>query len=109
MLNSFPQSPATNADMLVRAFAMAVDDVSTPAICETASRYIKGTIADQDKRYAPSTAQFADSCRYRQSIMDLKPVPRIEAQKEEPITDEERARMRGRWVALLATLGAKES
>jgi hypothetical protein len=40
----------------------AVEDVSDYAVRTAAKEFIKGTIEAHDKRFAPSTAQFASRC-----------------------------------------------
>ena len=44
------------------AYMAAVEDVSEYAVRTAAKEFIKGTIESHDKRFAPSTAQFASRC-----------------------------------------------
>jgi hypothetical protein len=61
MLASFPASQS-QGQLVALAYLMAVEDASDYAIRAAAKEFIKGTIEAHDKRFAPSTAQFASRC-----------------------------------------------
>lgn len=71
MLNSFPAT-AGDIDVLVRSFAASTAELPPQATCETAERFMKGIVAGQNTRFAPSVAEFATEARriaeLRQSI-----------------------------------------
>lgn len=58
MLASFPASQS-QGQLVALAYLVAVEDSSDYAINYAAREFIKGTVPDHDRRFAPSTAQFA--------------------------------------------------
>lgn len=44
---------------------MAVDDISDFGITQAARDFIKGSVTEHDRRFAPSTAQFASHAKKR--------------------------------------------
>jgi peptidoglycan/xylan/chitin deacetylase (PgdA/CDA1 family) len=84
LLNSYRLPSGTDKDMLLRTYLMAVDDVATEAICLAAKRFIRGEVDGHDKRFAPSTGEFASEARKRQAQIDYEARPKIEAPEAKP-------------------------
>lgn len=82
LLNSYRLPSDTDKDMLLRTYLMAVEEVGTEAICLAAKRFIRGEVEGQDKRFAPSTAEFASEARKRQAQIEFDARPKIEAKPE---------------------------
>lgn len=77
LLNSYRLPSDTDKDMLLRTYVMAVEELSADAICEAAKRFIRGDVTGQDKRFAPSTAEFASEARGQQATINAanRPLP----------------------------------
>lgn len=67
MLASFPAS-GTQGELAAMAYLFAVSDLSDYAVSTAAVEFIKGTIKDHDRRFAPSTAVFAERARLHEGI-----------------------------------------
>jgi hypothetical protein len=62
MLASFPAS-ATDGAFVALAYLVATEDFSDFAVRSAVESYIKGAVPNQDRRFAPSAALFADTVR----------------------------------------------
>lgn len=76
-----------------------LDDVSDEAVRATAIRYAKGVVAKQDKRFAPTPAEFASECREHDKLEALKARPRIAPpQRAASLTIvQKQAALRNKW------------
>jgi hypothetical protein len=87
------------------AYLIAIEDNSDYAINYAAREFIKGTVPDHDRRFAPSTAQFAarvqlhDKNASPEVVAMLARKPELLAQADYP--PEYRAEMQRRIQALL--------
>lgn len=83
LLNSYRLPSDTDKDMLLRTYVMAVEELSADAICKAATRFIRGDVKGQDKRFVPSTAEFASEARAIQWEInqEAKPLPAPEPEK----------------------------
>jgi hypothetical protein len=83
---------------------MAVEDLSDYAIGQAARDFIKGTVKDHDRRFAPSTAQFASHAATREikesTVEFVSRRPELLEQTEYPA--EYRAEMQKRVAKLLS-------
>ena len=100
MLTGFPQSQADIMALLL-TYDEDLTGISDQAIVETAQRYRRGDIPDQNKTFAPSIAEFVTSSRRQEEIVAIRSRPRLQAPPVRPLpasppeqrrTDEERAR-----------------
>lgn len=78
LLNSYRLPSDTDKDMLLRTYLMAVEELPAEAICSAAKRFIRGEVPHQDKRFTPSTAEFAAECRSRKAQMEFEARPKVE-------------------------------
>lgn len=85
MLSGFPASAATDVDLQIRAYLMAVDGIADKAIERAAGLFIQGKVKDQNTNFAPSCASFAEQCRVQQALIAAERRPRLE--KPEPKED----------------------
>jgi hypothetical protein len=101
MLNAFPQSPADLAALLL-TYDEDLTGISDQAICETAQRYRRGDIPDQNKTFAPSIAEFVASARRQEEYVSNRNKPRLPPPVLKPCppepprqerTEEEKARV----------------
>lgn len=104
MLASFPAS-GTQGELAAVAYLFAVEGLSDYAVSEAAKEFIRGTVKDHDRRFAPSTAAFAERVRLHESIAENAAV--AAAKRPEQIENHElpeafRAEMRRRIAALPA-------
>ncbi len=84
LLNSYRLPSDTDKDMLLRTYLMAVEELSADAICATARRFIRGEVRNQDRRFAPSCAEFASEARSQQAIADHEARPKIDPPAPKP-------------------------
>ncbi len=63
MLNAFPQSQATDMELVVRTYVAVVAEFSEETILKTASRYTSGAVPGHEGRFAPTTAEFCIEAR----------------------------------------------
>lgn len=61
--------------MVAKAYLKAVDGIPAEAVEDAADRYNRGLVPDQDTRFAPSAAQFAQYARSRQEMLEIKRRP----------------------------------
>lgn len=105
MLASFPASQS-QGQLVALAYLMAVEDLSDFAINKAAREFIKGEVKDHDRRFAPSTAQFAAQAQMREiaerTVAYVAKHPELLEQTEYP--EEYRTEMRKRVSALLMRL-----
>lgn len=87
---------------MLRTYEAALDGVSPQAIAETAQRYVRGDIPDQNKTFAPSVAEFVTAAKRQEEYISIRnrprlPAPLIRPQPKEPPrqerTPEEKARV----------------
>lgn len=62
MLASFPSSQS-DPEMVAKGYLFAVDGVDEDSVLRVAMKYVKGTVPNQERRFAPSAAEFSDNCR----------------------------------------------
>jgi hypothetical protein len=105
LLHSYRLPQGTDAEMLLQTYMMAVEEVGTEAICLAAKRFIRGEVDGHDKRFAPSTGEFASEARKRQAQIDYEARPKIEAPEAKP----ERAVPREWMHAFFAWMGGRMS
>ncbi|WP_011579566.1 MULTISPECIES: hypothetical protein [Chelativorans] len=84
MLNSFPLQHGTDAEVQLASFLECIDQFSPEAVEETCLRYRRGEIVGHDARFAPSTAQFTQSVKERQSHLDWLNASRIAPERQIP-------------------------
>lgn len=86
------------------AYLMAVEEYTDWAIERAAKEFIKGEVDKHDRRFAPSTAQFAERVKYREikpsTVAYVARNPELLDQQEYP--SEYRAEMRRRVGELLS-------
>ncbi|UFS83191.1 hypothetical protein LPB79_13135 [Rhizobium sp. T136] len=82
MLSGFPASAATDPDMAIRAYLMAVEGIAQEAVARAARLFITGQVKDHNRDFAPSCASFAEQCRYQQAAIEVAARPRIELKQE---------------------------
>lgn len=102
MLAAFPAS-GTQGELAAMAFIFAVEGLSDYAVSEAAKEFIKGTVKDHDRRFAPSTAVFAERARLHERIAESAAV--TAAKRPDQIENQElpeafREEMRRRIAAL---------
>lgn len=64
---------------------MAVHGIAIEAIERAARLFLTGQVKDHNRSFAPSSAEFAEQCRYQQAIIDAEARPRIETKP--PVDD----------------------
>lgn len=104
LLNSRPQSPATDPKALLYAFKIAIDGIDQDAVVKTCRRFIRGEVEDDDRRYAPSSAEFAKQCRDQQAADEYARRPKLSHNPEPQHSDEHRAMMLKRMAEFSKTL-----
>lgn len=77
LLNAFPQGRDTDAKALLYAFKVALEGISAQVIADTARKFLRGEVAGQDTKYAPSPAEFAREARRRQKFIDDINTPKL--------------------------------
>lgn len=109
LLNSRPQSPATDPKGLLYAFSVAIKGIDPAAVVKTAQRYMRGEVEGDTLRFAPSSAEFAKEARRQQHKDEYDRRPKIQDKRDdEPQhSDEHRAMMLKRLSQLSSTLGTK--
>ena len=105
MLNQFPLSPGTDPEKLIRGFMMAVEELPGAAIILTAKLYIRGTVGGHDRRFAPSSASFAETARNQAMRMEYEARPKL---KEPPKDHAPEKRVAPEKMALLRAFWRKE-
>lgn len=81
MLSGFPASGATDADVQLRAYLMAVGGIDPEALARAAQRFMRGEVGGHNRSFAPSCAEFAEECRFQQMSIAAERRPRIEQQR----------------------------
>lgn len=76
MINAFPQS-AGNLKALLLTYEEDLTGVSDLAIVETAARYRRNEIPEQNRTFAPSVAEFVTSARNQHGIIEARQRPRL--------------------------------
>lgn len=76
MINGFPQS-AKNVTALLLTYEEDLQGISDQAICETAQRYRRNEIPEQNKTFAPSIAEFVDAARKQIEFIAIRERPRL--------------------------------
>lgn len=76
MINAFPQS-AKNIEALLLTYDEDLQGISDQAICETAQRFRRNEIPDQNKTFAPSIAEFVDASRKQVEHISIRDRPRL--------------------------------
>lgn len=111
MLSGFPSSQGTDVDMQIRAYLMAVEGIDIEAIAKAAKLYIAGQVKDQDLKFAPSCALFADTCRYQQAALRAALAPaQPKAELKPEYSEQHRVNMLGKMKILAsATKGDPEA
>jgi hypothetical protein len=71
LLTSFPQSGA-DREGFIKIMLAVLDDVSDDSVKATATRYAKGIVPKQDKRFAPTPAEFSSECREHDKLEKLR-------------------------------------
>ncbi|KFB11049.1 hypothetical protein EL18_02091 [Nitratireductor basaltis] len=64
--------------MQLTSFLECVDEYSFEAVHEACLRYRKGEVVGHDARFAPSTAQFTQQVKERQSYIDFRKIKAAE-------------------------------
>lgn len=72
VLASFTPVQGANPAMVAKAYLKAVEGISVEAVEDAADRYNRGLVPDQDARFAPSAAQFAQYARSRQEMLEIR-------------------------------------
>lgn len=87
MLSGFPSSSATDPDMAIRAYILAIEDIAYEAIARAAKLFLRGEVQGHNKAFAPSCAEFAEQCRHQALCMEAERKAgmrvKIEAPKDE--------------------------
>lgn len=111
LLNSRPQSPATDPKALLYAFQVAIKGIDQAAVIETCRRYIRGEVAGDTLRYAPSTAEFAKEARRQEFAMKNPPTEAEETASEDipQLTEEQMAARRAQVRKLLGNAAASDA
>lgn len=63
MLKIFPQSVVTDYDTMMEGYEEACEGIQDGAIVEMASRYVKGTVPEQSRKFAPPPPEFAHEAK----------------------------------------------
>ncbi len=90
------------------AFEIAVKGIDQAAVIETCRRYIRGEVAGDTLRYAPSTAEFAKEARRQEYRDQCARRPQIPHQPEPEHSDEHRAMMLKRLAEWGKSLGTHQ-
>jgi hypothetical protein len=84
MLNAFPQSATVDRRALLLTFEEDLKAISDLAIVETAQRFRRGEIPDQNKTFAPSIAEFKTAAENQMDLILLRSRPRLAPPPERP-------------------------
>jgi len=100
MLNAFPQT-AGNITALILTYEEDLTGVSDQAIIETAQKFRRNQVPNQNPTFAPSVAEFITAARWQEEFVSIRNRPRLPRPPIQPAppsppeqrrTDAERAR-----------------
>ena len=84
MLNAFPQSPATNKELLLLSLEKVVGNLSDQAVANAAGRFMAGDVQGQSMTFPPSVPEFVQQVRKCQELVDVAARPRLPSPKYQP-------------------------
>jgi len=96
MLNSFPQG-GSDPDLTMQTYRAALRDIPAQAVIEAAERFVKGRVAGQSKKFAPSIAEFLQEAERIAELMPYRDRLALDPPKQahhQPLSRNEQARMR---------------
>lgn len=87
ILSGFPISSATDVDMQIRAYLMAIEGIAYDAIVRAARAFIRGEVPGRNSAFAPSSAEFAERSRYEALCMEAERKAGLRVKIEAPKDD----------------------
>jgi len=107
LFQSFPSSGDKTSPTMAKAYLLAIEGCTLPALQSAIRRFIRGEVEEHNGKFAPTTAELARAVRYEDFRIDAeaqqakrmlnKPAPEIEYE----FTEEEMERRRAQVDVLL--------
>jgi uncharacterized protein (DUF1800 family) len=90
VLSGFPASSTVDTDVQLRAYLIAVADVSRDVMERAGRAFLRGKVIGHNKAFAPSAAEFAAECDRQQLVIAAENRPRVERQEDKPMSEAEK-------------------